>query len=38
MFSLKIEHIIFIIFGVVFVFFVCCACITRKQNKINVII
>ncbi len=33
LFSLKIEHIVFIIFGVVFVIFVGCACYHKLNNK-----
>lgn len=35
MLALRIEHIVFIVFGVVFVVFVGCACLTKKRNNIQ---
>jgi len=31
--ALRIEHVVFIVFGVVFVFFVGCACLNRRREK-----
>ncbi len=34
--ALKVEHIVFIVFGLVFIFFVGCACYHKNKNKYNV--
>lgn len=33
LFTLKIEHVVFIVFGVVFIFFIGCACYHKMIKK-----